>query len=100
MPFHDSLSSIETQACALSDSLGGEEWFEDMGLDIGRNTGTAVANLDHDTGIILIRAQPKFALAVHGVNRVINDVGPNLVQFAPKGVHQKRNRLILTLDLH
>ncbi len=87
---HNSLNCIQTEAAALSHSLGGEKWFKDMRLDLRWNPGTVVPDLDHHTSGVAICAYPKFPPAVDGVNRVIDDVGPNLIQLTAERIHQKR----------
>ena len=37
---------------------------------------------------------------MHRVDRIINNVGPDLVEFAPERIHQKRNPLVIALHHH
>ena len=82
MFFYDALDGVEAETGALSDALGGEKRFEDMGADVRWNSRTVVDDLDHDPLVIAIRADFQFALAIHGVDRIVDQVGPNLVEFA------------------
>ncbi len=68
-----------------------------MRLNFRRNAWTVVADL-HDHAIVLaISAHAKFAFAAHRVDRVVDQVRPNLIQFAAKGIHQQRDLLIIAL---
>src|SRR5438270_5253471 len=97
---HNALHRIQSQTGALAHALGGEKRFEDVRLDIGRNAGTIIANLNHDGAIIAIDSNPQRAFAAHGINRIIDDIGPYLVQFTAERIHQKRDWLIVTLYRH
>ena len=81
---HDPLHSIQTESRPFPNSLGGEERFENVGLHLTRNPWTVIADLNYDAGILAISSDSKLAFSVHGVNRVINDVGPDLIEFAAK----------------
>src|ERR1700739_4320973 len=71
-----------------------------MRLDLRGNPGGVVPDLDYHTSGVAIYAHPKFPPAVDGVDRVIDDVGPNLIQLTAERIHEKRDRLVITLDLH
>src|SRR5713226_6552611 len=80
--FHDALNRVEAQPCSLAYSLGSKEWFKDVWLNLGRNPWTVVADLHHDTTVVLIGSHSKRAFSAHGVDGIIDDVGPNLIEFA------------------
>src|SRR5579863_6398699 len=86
---HDSLDGIESESGPFPYALGGEERLENVRLDLGRNSGAGVGNLHHDARVFAKRTDAQFAFSIHRVDRVVHEVGPNLVQFAAKGVHQK-----------
>src|SRR5262250_1440333 len=100
MLLHNSLNSVQTQAGAFSNSLGGKKRFKYMGLDIRWNSGTVIANLNHHTPAVAISVYPKFAPAVHRIDGIVNDVGPNLIQLTAERIHEKRHRVVITLDFH
>src|SRR5262249_4141230 len=97
---HDALDRVQAETSALPDALGREEGLKDVGLDFGGDSWAAVTNLHHDATVVTIGPNSKLALAAHGVNRVVDDVGPNLVQLAAEGIHQKRQGLIITFHSH
>src|SRR6202163_4701937 len=52
--FHDTLHRIQAQSGSLPYSLGGEEWYKDVCLNLGRNAWPVVADLNHDAAVVLI----------------------------------------------
>src|SRR5260370_26895554 len=92
--FHDTLNRVEAQPCSLPYPLGCEKWFKDVCLNFGRNAWTVVANLHHNATVVLIGSHSKLAFSAHGVDGVINDVGPDLIELAAKCIHQKRTTLV------
>src|SRR5580658_1551987 len=86
--FHNALHCIETQPSSLAHSLSGEEWFKNVLLDLGPDSRTVVADLHYDAIRIPISPHAQLALSSHRVDRVVDQVGPDLIEFAPKGVHQ------------
>src|SRR5271157_1258727 len=100
MFFYYALDGVQTQSCALAYSLGGEEGFENAGLDVGRNSRTGVADLHYNTTVIAIGSNSKVAGSVHGVDGVVDDVGPDLIEFTAERIHQQRRGLIVAFDDH
>src|SRR5205807_2410158 len=81
---HDGVvDDVESLAGAAAGRLGGEEGIEDLVANLGRDTGTGVADLD-DLGVIAARRNPnrELAGAAHGVDRVRDDVRPDLTELA------------------
>ncbi len=62
-----------------------------------RDPRTIVADLNNNTSIIAIRSDSKFAFAVHGVNGVVNQIRPNLIELASERVHKQRDGLVVAL---
>src|SRR5262249_52607124 len=79
----DPPGEIEPQAGAFTERFGGEERCEDAVDDLVRDAGAVVANLyaDHVLGFTL-GAQRQRAAAVHGLDRVVDDIGPDLIEIA------------------
>src|SRR5208282_1959583 len=82
--FHNALHRVQTQPSSLPDSFGCEEWLKDVRLDLGRNSGTVIADLDHDAIVLAIRSDSQFALSAHGIDGVIDNVGPDLIELTPE----------------
>src|SRR4051812_42771507 len=68
-----------------------------MGLHVSGNPWTVITNLNYDETVFSVGSHPKLAFSVHRINRVINDVGPDLIELAAKRIHQQRNSLIIAL---
>ena len=81
---HDSLNGVEAEPGAFADSFGGEERFEDVRLHVGRNSRAVIGDLHHNAIVLAIGSNSKLAFAAHGVNGVVDEVGPNLIQLAPE----------------
>src|SRR5579864_3735716 len=97
---HDALRSIQAQASALANTFSGKEWLKDVRQNLVWNPGAIVCNLHHHASVFPIGAKSKLTLAAHRVNCVVNDVGPDLIKFAAKRIHQKRDALIVALDCY
>src|SRR5580658_11055665 len=83
--FDDAADDIETQTGAFADPLGGEKRIEDAGDLVGRNAGAVVGNLNQNVIIFARRADGEFAAVLHGISRIVDKIGPDLIQFAPAG---------------
>src|SRR5271156_3124919 len=95
---HDTLNRIEAKARTFANSLRGEKGFENMRLDFGRNSRAVIGDLDHGAIVLAIGSNSKLALATHGVNRIVDDVRPNLIELAAKRIYQKWNFLVIARD--
>ncbi len=95
--FHDALDGVEAEAGAFSNSFGGEKGLEDMRLDFFGDAGTVVADFYDHASVFAVGADAKLAFTVHRVDGVIDEVGPDLVEFAAKGIHEQGNALIIAL---
>jgi hypothetical protein len=84
---HNSLDGVQTEACALPNSFGGEKGLKDVGLYLVRNPWAVIANLNHNATIVAVGSDAELAFSPHGVNRVIDNIGPDLVEFAAKRIH-------------
>ena len=84
MLLHNPLNSIQTEPCTLPNSFGCEKRLEDMRLHFVWNSRTVVGNLNHNATVLLVGSDAQLSLSVHCINRVIDKVGPYLVELAPK----------------
>ena len=66
----------------MPDTFGGEEWLEDMGLHFRRDAWPVIADLDQYPIQFARGADAQFTLAVHSVDSIVDEVGPDLVQLA------------------
>src|SRR5579863_4738208 len=84
MFLNDAHDGVEAEAGAFANGLGGEEGIEDARFDFRRNAWAVVADLDANGVKVAAGTDAEFALAVHGVDSVVDEIGPNLVEFAPE----------------
>src|SRR5579883_924327 len=94
---NDTLNGIEAKSGTLPNSLRSKERFEDVGPNLRRDSRAIVADLDHHATILPEGADAQLAFTLHGIDRVVDDVGPDLIQLASEGVNQQRNRIIFPL---
>src|SRR5512142_2345889 len=75
---------VETQPGPAAGWLGGVEGLEYPFADLRRHARPIVADLDHDIGVVRARADADLPGSAQGVDRVIQDVRPDLVELAPE----------------
>src|SRR5580658_180547 len=80
MAAHDAGGGFEAQSRTLSDALGGEERLKQTLADFRRDARSVIANFDQQAVQLARRADPQLALALHGVDGVVDQVSPDLVQ--------------------
>ena len=79
----DPPGQIQAEPGALAERLGGEERREDPVDDVLGDAGSVVADLDPDHVVALARrAHRQRAVAAHGLDGVVDDVRPHLVEIA------------------
>jgi len=76
------VGNIEAQARPLADRLGGEERLKQPRLNLRRDTRTAVSELDQRVVALTARGNDKVATALHGVDRIVDNIGPYLIELA------------------
>src|SRR4029453_17353571 len=91
----DPVRDVETETGALADGFRGEERLEDAGPDVGRGAGGGVFDLDHEAVRVAGGAQGESATARHGVERVVDEVRPDLVQFGRVGRYGRQCPVVL-----
>src|SRR5207244_3670307 len=82
VPSYDTANGIESQARAFTDLLRCEKRVEDARLDVLRNSGPVVFNFNHGIVQFLARFDLQLALALHRIDGVVDQVGPNLIQLS------------------
>ena len=65
-----------------------------MGLYLRRNSWTVIADFNDNIAIFTVNAEPQFSLTAHRVDSVLDNVGPDLIQFIAYDIHNERRRLI------
>src|SRR6478609_7802915 len=94
---YNALNRVKAQTGSRADTLCGEKRLVHMGLNFWWNARAVVADLHDDAVVLLVGTHPKFTGAVHGVDRIVDNVSPDLVEFTAKGIHQQRDFLVFAL---
>ena len=89
---HDPAGDVEAEAGALADVLGREERLERARDDLRRHARSGVGDLDHDPVALGAGAHREGARAVHRVDGVVDQVGPDLVELAGVGLDRRAGR--------
>ena len=97
---HNPLDSVEPEASTFPHSFRREERLKDVGLHLVGNSRTVIANFDYSATVVAIGSDAKLALSVHSVNRVIDELGPDLAELAAKRIHQEGIALVIALHDH
>jgi hypothetical protein len=92
----DVVGDVQTQARAMTRRFGGKEGVKDFRLNGLRDAGAVVLDLDHDPLSFGARADHDLALALDRINRIVNDVRPNLIEFAAIGHDLRQRRPVFT----
>src|SRR5262249_16132964 len=98
MRSNDSLYGIETQTRPLADFLRRKKRIEDTRPNLFRYSRAAVSNFNNEKVDLAENSNAQLALSIHRVDRVVDQVGPHLIQFAAVGAHAGKIRLVVALD--
>src|SRR5579871_72125 len=91
---------FEAQTRTVADSLGSEEWLEDVIQNFRRNTWPIIGDLDERAIQFAGGADAQLTLSVHGVHSVIDQVCPHLVEFAPVRANARQGTVKIQLYLN
>src|SRR5580704_15559627 len=83
--FDDATDDVETEAGAFADAFGGEKGIEDARQRFGGDAGAVVGNFDEDEIVFAGGADRELAIALHGVGGVVDEIGPDLIEFTAAG---------------
>src|SRR5690242_4587458 len=95
MLLNDSVNRVEAQSRTFANRLRCEERLEDAIANLRRNSRTVVSNLNQDAAKLGYRSYQQRAALVHRVNRVIDEVGPNLVELAAARANPGNRAVVL-----
>ncbi len=83
MSLHDDvMADVEPQTGSLARRFGGEERIEHLGQRVGRDPVSRIPDAHHHPRFLQRRPHRQLAAPVHGGYRIVDDVGPHLVQLA------------------
>src|SRR6266487_3719323 len=89
----------EAEAGAFADGLGGVAGLEDVGADGVGDTWSGVADLDQSAVAVAAGPDRQGAVAVHGVDGVVDQVGPDLIQLARVGEQLWQRAVVVAYHL-
>src|SRR5215472_2488675 len=95
---HNPEGDVEPEAGAVAHWLGSEERLENPVLDLGRDPGASVAELDQQHVSVERGADGERPGPVHRRNRVVDQVGPDLIQLAREGRYPRQRMVIIPDD--
>src|ERR1700730_15860663 len=87
MSAHDPVNRIETNSRAFTDTFRSEEWLEEVRLYRFGNAWPIVDDLDENEIELSGSSNDQPAFTSHGVDGIVNEIGPNLVQVASARKH-------------
>src|SRR5258708_1015077 len=96
---HDCPHSVESETRSLPNALRREKRIEDVGLDLRRNSRTVIADFNHDIAIFTENAELELPLTEHRFDRILDKIGPDLIQFIAHRIHKEGHSLISALHL-
>src|SRR5215470_13889471 len=79
--------------------LGCEERIENPTLNLLRNARSVVFNLDNDPPVLSARADGDFALAVHRIDGVVDQICPHLVKPAAVGAYSGHVLAVVAVNI-
>src|ERR1700735_3946046 len=100
MRAYDPVDRIETDSRSFTDILRGKERFKEMRLHRVRNTRTVVDNFNENEIKLPRSANHQLTLTAHGIDGVVDEVGPNLIQLAPTSKYARQSCVVFTLHFH
>src|SRR5215475_9680638 len=98
MPLDQPAHDVQPKSCAFTDGLRSKKRIEDTVANFDRNTMPVI---DHtDRYMITLTSGDDFNLAtlVHGIQRVIDQVRPDLIELASESMH--RWKILLEVQTH
>src|SRR5271165_4957747 len=95
VPLDSAKHHVETKAASITDLFGRKERFEHPVLDRCRNAGAVVHDLDQGHIEFPLRADGECSDAIHCLEGVLDEFGPNLIQFAAIGRDSRKASVVL-----
>src|SRR5215211_2023136 len=96
----DVVGDVQAQARADARSFRGKEGFEDARLNLRGYPRSVVDDLDHNNAVRTVGAQDEFSVALYGVDRVIYEVGPHLIELGSVGLYRRHIVGVISLDAY
>jgi hypothetical protein len=81
---------VQAQASAMPHRLGGEERVKDAVSDLRGDAASVVDDAHHHALMLAFRQYLYAARVGHGVKGVVNEICPDLVEFAGKAANERQ----------
>ena len=94
----DALNDVEAETGAFADRLGREERLEDPRLHVGGNADAVVDDAHDRRATVAGGLDPQHAMIRHRVDRVVGQIGPDLIELAGKRAHRRQIGRVVALE--
>src|SRR3990172_2708433 len=94
----DVVREVQSETGSDPGRLCCKERLEHPALELRWDPGAGVANLNDGMGILNRGLEPNLALAVHGIDGVVDDIGPDLIQLTGVGFDFGKVSRVFTFD--
>src|SRR5215469_1839425 len=94
----DAPADVQPETGALADRLGREERLEDPRLDVGRNAGPGITDVDQKLLALDCGPDGQRAVPGHSSDCVVDQVGPYLVELAGEARNRRQVRAVVPND--
>ena len=77
----DTITNHQPQAGAFADAFRRKKRFKQPRFDVGRNAAPIILDFHEDLTVILTRSHPDMTALLNGIDRIIEKIGPHLIEF-------------------
>src|SRR5919202_4588158 len=98
-PGNDATGDIETQSRPFSYLFGREDGIENALMNLCRDPWSIITDLDTDSRPVMRGADGDRPRACEGIESIVQEVHPDLVELSTVGVQNRKLRVIPALDL-
>src|SRR5580698_9466122 len=100
MGANDPVYGVQAYSCTVADAFGGEKWLKEMRLHSVGNAGPIVDNLNENEIELPGGSNDQLALAAHGIDGIVNEIRPDLVQLTSPRQYPGKVGVKLALHFH
>ena len=99
-PVHDDPPhNIQPEPSPLAYLFRRKEGIEDTSTQLGRNPSSLVDDLNQHSVLLMSCPNAKLSMPVHGVNRIVNQVRPYLIELASLSQDTRQLGIVVPDDL-
>src|SRR5262245_17934876 len=97
---HDAIADDQTESSAFPDALRGKKGLKKMRANVLWDAGSVVVDLDEQLLILAPGAKSNFALSIHRIVGVIEEIRPHLVQLISVCRNLRKRPIIVSDQRH